>query len=223
MTRLTMNWDAVLASSPLNKQAASVVAQERVYLPREEKKETKIREENYLLRKPEPKPEVPQPKPEVPLAPVRIATSEDADSLMACLRMMHDENGLFSFSEELVRKIINDGISPPAGLTFPPMVGVIGPPGDVEATTCLMLSRLYYTEEWHLGDLWHFIRPDCRKKNHIVGLLEFAKQCADKIGLSLMSGVVSNKRTEAKVRIFSRHFGAPLGALFIYRPNQKAS
>lgn len=150
---------------------------------------------------------------------VRHAQREDAGSIIACLRLMHEENGLFSLAEDRVREIIEQALNPPPELITPPIIGVIGKVGDIEATVCLMLTRLYYTNEWHLGDLWNFIRPDCRKKNHIDGLLNFAKQCSDKIGIPLMSAVVANKRTEAKIRIFSRHYGKPSGAFFIYRPS----
>lgn len=149
---------------------------------------------------------------------VRFAQREDAGSIIACLRLMHEENGLFSLSEDRIREIIESAINPPQELLTPPLIGVIGSVGDVEATICLMLTRLYYTDEWHLGDLWNFIRPDCRKKNHIELLVKFAKDCTAKSKVPLMSAVVSNKRTEAKVRIFSRHYGKPLGAFFLYRP-----
>ena len=154
---------------------------------------------------------------------VRLASPEDANSILECLRMMHDENGLFSLSGDRVREIISNALSPPPGMIVPPMVGVIGRRGEVEATICVMLNKLWYTDEWHLGDLWNYIRQDCRKKNHIAGLLEFAKSCSDKVDVPLMMGVVSNKRTEAKVRIYSRHFGVPLGAFFIYRPKKEAA
>lgn len=149
--------------------------------------------------------------------PVRLASREDADSIMQCLRMMHDENGLFTLAEDRVRNIIGQAFDPPDGLQ-PPIIGVIGKPGDVEATMCLTLSQFFYTDQYHMTDLWCFIRPDSRKKNHIQTLLNFAKSCADQVGVPLFTGVISNKRTEAKVRIFSRHFGTPLGSAFFYQP-----
>lgn len=149
---------------------------------------------------------------------VRLAKPEDADSIMACLRLMHEENGLFSLSEGKVRAIINSALAPDPDVKVPPMIGVIGPVADVEATMCLTLAQPYYTDDWHLGDMWCFIRPDSRKKNHISGLLEWAKSCEEKVGIPLMTGVISNKRTAAKVRIFSKHFGEPLGAIFMWPP-----
>jgi hypothetical protein len=142
----------------------------------------------------------------------------DADGVMACLRVMHEENGLFALAEDRVLKLIRLATDDRAPLTKRPIIGVIGPPGDIEATICLMLTQLYYTDEFHLSDLWNFIRPDCRKKMHISALLQFAKECSDKVGVPLMSGVVSNKRTEAKIRIYQKHFGPCSGAFFVYQP-----
>ena len=96
---------------------------------------------------------------------------------MSCLRMMHEENGLFSLDENRVRAVIARALNPnPPPNDMPPLIGVIGSPGDVEATICLILNQLYYTEDWHMTDLWCFIRPDCRKKNLIE---EFARVCED--------------------------------------------
>lgn len=149
---------------------------------------------------------------------VRFATVSDADGVMKCLRVMHEENGLFALAEDRVLELIRLAVDDRAPLTKRPIIGVIGPPGDIEATICLMLTRLYYTDEFHLSDMWNFIRPDCRKKMYINALLQFAKECSDKVGVPLMSGVVSNKRTEAKIRIYQKHFGPCSGAFFVYQP-----
>jgi hypothetical protein len=154
---------------------------------------------------------------------VRFATVADADGVMACLRVMHEENGLFALAEDRVLDLIRLAVDDRADLTKRPIIGVIGPPGDIEATICLTLARLYYTDEYHLADMWNFIRPDCRKKMHIRALLQFAMECSDRVGVPLMSGVVSNKRTEAKVRIYRRHFGPYSGAFFLYRPKNSDS
>ncbi len=147
---------------------------------------------------------------------VRLATVGDAPEIMACLRVMHEENGLFAFSEQRVRDIIDLAVNPRPEVPIPPMIGVIGEPDDIQATICLMLTNLYYTDDYHLGDMWNFIRPDCRKKMYIDKLLDFAKSCADKTGFKLMTAVVSNKRTAAKIRLYERHFGPPVGAFFVY-------
>lgn len=153
---------------------------------------------------------------------VRLATPDDAESIVSCLKLMHEENGLFTLNETKMRSIINSSLQPDPSVAFPPTIGVIGDAGNVEATICLALSQLYYTDEWHLGDLWIFIRPDARKKGYIHHLASFAKKISDDTGVPLMTGVVSNKRTEAKVRIYKKHYGDPLGAIFLHKPNKAA-
>ena len=98
------------------------------------------------------------------------------------------------------------------------MIGVIGTPTDMQATIGLMVSRIYYTDEWHLGDLWVFVRPDCRKSTHAKALLEFGKRTASDLGLKFMSGVVSNARTEEKMRLYRRRLGTSVGGYFLYDP-----
>lgn len=135
--------------------------------------------------------------------------------------MMHEENGLFPLDEPRVRGLIESvlGPSPPQPS---PIIGVVGSPGDIEATMCLTLNRFFYTDQWHLTDIWFFIRPDCRKKMLIESLIGFAKSCAFKAHLPYLSGVLSNHRTEAKVRIFRRYFGDPIGSAFLYDPEKRA-
>jgi hypothetical protein len=36
------------------------------------------------------------------------------------------------------------------------------------------------------------------------------------MGMPLLIGVLSNSRTEAKIRLYKRHFGEPAGAYFLY-------
>ena len=38
----------------------------------------------------------------------------------------------------------------------------------------------------------------------------------DDLGIPLIIGVLSNQRTEAKIRLYERQFGAPAGAFFLY-------
>lgn len=177
-----------------------------------------------------------------PIPPVRMAVAEDALGILACRRLMHDEiNGLPALAEDRIADLIRFAISPPPGMLTPPTIGVIGPSNNIQATICLMLTQMYDTREWHLGEIWNFVRPDCRQHNHMETLLLFAKSCADKIGKP-MTSVVMHKhyksgkfrrdkvqerlrkaidlvvRAEAKSRVYQQHFGDPAGLIFVYRP-----
>jgi hypothetical protein len=63
-----------------------------------------------------------------------------------------------------------------------------------------------------------FIPPEYRgvKGGRARRLCEFAKQAAKAMEMPLLIGVLSNHRTEAKVRLYERQFGKPTGAFFLY-------
>ena len=148
---------------------------------------------------------------------VRLATLDDVDSLLDLLKDMHEETGLFPLSEGKVGRIVQAAIFPTYGQARSAVVGVIGAPQALEASIALAPTQLYYTEAYHLGDMWHYVRPDCRNTEHADHLIAFAKACADKMGLDFISGVVSTDRTDAKMRLYRKHFGAFLGGYFMHR------
>ena len=63
-----------------------------------------------------------------------------------------------------------------------------------------------------------FIHPDYRsaKGGRATRLCEFSKKVSDTLGIPLIIGVLSNNRTQAKVRMYERQFGKPSGAFFLY-------
>lgn len=151
---------------------------------------------------------------------VRLITPADVDGVMAAIRLMHAENGLFPLCEAKIRNTINGALNPSI-FYLPTVIGVIGSPDNIEATICLVVSQLHYTEERHLADVWNFVRPDCRKTAHNKELLKFAKECSDNLGLKFLAGVVSGERTDAKIELYRKRVGQVVGALFVYEPKLK--
>jgi GNAT superfamily N-acetyltransferase len=145
---------------------------------------------------------------------VRYLTAPDVDGLMAALRLMHAENGLFALSEGRLMETINAALDPDHAIS----VGVIGAPDNIEASIGLGLSQVYYSDEWHVGDFWNYVRPDYRKTDHSKKLIEFAKSFSDGMQMKLITGVVSTHRTDAKIELYRRLVGPLAGALFIYEP-----
>lgn len=145
------------------------------------------------------------------LPSVRLAMPEDEDEIMEMCRRLHGENGLFSLSEEKVRGCLEryyrrDGV----------IVGVIGSVGKIEASTCLLFSEMYYTTEWHLAELWNYVQPEFRQSRNAEALIDFGKRSAVKIGVPLITGIITNNRTAEKVRLYRRLLGYPGGAFFVY-------
>ena len=131
---------------------------------------------------------------------------------------MWGESALFPYSEGRVRKMITLATEPQAHVPTSPIVviGVIGEPGQVEASTGLIASQFWYTEAWHIEDVWHFVCPKHRKTKHSKHLLNFSKEVQKSLALPLVMGVLSDVRTEAKARLYSREFGKPVGAVFVW-------
>ena len=144
---------------------------------------------------------------------VRIAVPEDADAIMALLRLAHDEAGEHPLSERKVRIVVDNGVVRNGGLIG--VVGEIG--GPIKAALILRISDVWYSEEKQLLELSNFVHPDHRRSTYAKQLIDFAKHCSDGISLDLMIGVFSNERTEAKVKLYARRV-TPRGAFFCHKP-----
>jgi hypothetical protein len=145
--------------------------------------------------------------------PIRLATGADEAELMTICRELHEENGLFEMVEDRVRAMLRKAFNKEGGL-----VGVIGPPGAVEALMFLLISNAWYSDRWHLEELFSYVRPAHRKTTHARRLVEWGKHMADEVHLPAIIGIISSKRTEAKVRLYQRFLGNPTGAFFLYVP-----
>jgi hypothetical protein len=162
-----------------------------------------------------------------PVAPVRGAIThavrkagpQDEDALIEQCHLLHSENGLFKIDSGLVRDLVHCSIHGSPSQTFPhlAMIGVIGEPGQLQGSICLRIAQVYYSREFLLEELWNFVHPDFRKSNNARNLIRYAKQCADALPLPLFISIVSNTRTEAKVRLYEREL-KKMGAYFVYTP-----
>ena len=154
-----------------------------------------------------------------PLPLVRIAQQDDEDDLIVMCRRLHEENGLFSFNEDKVRETIHrcfrrEGV----------ILGVIGSPGELKASTCMVFSDFYYTSDWHLAEMWNFVEKEYRSAGlrYAEALIEYGKKCARDVRLPFITGIITNKHMAGKVRLYRRLLGYPAGALFLYNGNWKS-
>ncbi len=141
---------------------------------------------------------------------VRLAKPEDEEEIFAICCALHQENGAFPMSERKVRDVVQRCLNQQNGI-----IGAVGDPGVIEGIICLTLGSSWYTEAWCLEELFNYVLPGHRKSENAKELIVFAKACALELGLPLMIGVLSNERTEAKVRLYQRQLGAPAGAFFM--------
>ncbi len=130
---------------------------------------------------------------------------------MEMCRLLHEENGLFRMNEDRVRERLRLAFQRKGGI-----LGVIGDPGSIEAMIYMLLCQPWYNDEWHLEELFSYCRPEFRRSNNAKLLIAFAKRCALELNVELVIGIISNTRTEQKVRLYERQFQKPAGAFFVF-------
>ncbi len=146
---------------------------------------------------------------------VRPATQNDEDALIHLCRELHAENAAFSWCEEKVRQGIQEAIRPHPNI--PRIIGVIGPPkAPLEGAIYLQATQEWFTNDWALMEIFNFVPKPYRASTNACDLINYAKGCANAMRMKLIIGILSTHRTEAKVRLYSRHLGAPKGAFFMH-------
>lgn len=145
---------------------------------------------------------------------VRVGTLADLDEMMEVALLACEENGFVDPNpQKLLREIY------PALMQEHGIVGIVGKPGGIiEGTVLLRIGTIWYSDTPVIEEKAIFVHPDYRaaKGGRARKLMEFSKQVADSLGITLTIGVLSSARTEAKVRAYGRIFGPPSGAYWLY-------
>jgi len=145
---------------------------------------------------------------------IRIATPDDLDEIMKLVELASEENGFLNPSMQKILHEIWPALNQHNGL-----IGVIGDPGGIiQAGVLLRIGQMWYSDSTVLEERIIFTHPDYRsaKGGRAKRLCEFSKHVSDTLGLPLLIGVLSNSRTEAKIRMYERQFGKPSGTFFLY-------
>lgn len=142
---------------------------------------------------------------------VRLATIEDEPEILRLLQMLHAEGGMLPLDVDRAREMFARAFERRGGI-----IGVIGTPGSLRAMICLYMGQYWYTKESHLEEVMNFVSPEHRQSTYAKDLLCFARDCAEKMHIPLVIGVLTNMRMEAKIRLYRRIFGMPFGAFFVY-------
>lgn len=140
---------------------------------------------------------------------VRAARPEDWDEIMQMCADLHEENGVFdvhwpTVEETIIRGINNDHA----------MLGVIGKTGSIEAMGYLKFSSMWYSQTVILEELFMYVKPEHRRSPNAKTLLQWAKATRKKLGVRLIIGVISTTKTQAKLKLYERALGAPVGGFF---------
>ena len=145
---------------------------------------------------------------------IRIGTPADVHAIMDLALSACDENGFVAPNPQ---KLLHE-IWPALNLDFG-LIGIIGEEGQKpEGAVLLRVGSMWYSDNNVVEEKAIFIDPNYRsaKGGRARRLCEFSKQVSDMLGIPLIIGVLSNHRTEAKVRLYERQFGKPSGAFFLY-------
>ncbi len=145
---------------------------------------------------------------------VRIGTPQDVHDIMDLALEANEENGFIKATPAKMLYEIYASLTLNRGL-----MGIIGEIGErPEAAVLLRIGEMWYSSDPVVEEKAIFVRPEFRaaKARRAQRLCDFSKQVADGLGIPLIIGVLSNARTEAKVRLYERQFGAPAGAFFLY-------
>jgi len=100
------------------------------------------------------------------------------------------------------------------------LIGVIGEVGSLEGAIMLAFGTPWYSERVTIDEHFSFVDPAHRASSHAKSLIAYAKHMTDELRkvdetVKLVIGVLSTKRTAAKVRLYERQL-QPSGAFFVY-------
>ena len=141
---------------------------------------------------------------------VRLARVGDENAIFELCKQLHEENGLFDMDDESVMTVIKSATSGNGGI-----IGIIDGEDGLEGIICLIIDKFWYSKEWFLCELFNFVPNKYRRSTRAKSLLAFGKKCSDEMHLPLVIGIISNIRTEAKIKLYERQL-PKAGAFFVY-------
>ena len=152
---------------------------------------------------------------------IRIATIEDLPEVWRLFRMGWAENALFPLDRDKALWHLKRALEPekihPEDKGMRGIIGVIGPVGALEAATFLALASFWYTLHQHIEEYIVLVDEDHRKTDHAKAMINWMKQKVEETQLTLLTGILSNNRTEAKCRLYGRLL-PKAGEFFVVRP-----
>jgi hypothetical protein len=157
---------------------------------------------------------------------VRVAREDDRQEIWRLFLQGHRENGQFALAAEKVDYFLTRALNPnliPAWDAGPRgAIGVIGDVGRLEGLVFLTIGTFWYSHDRHLEEFLVYVDPECRRSYHARALITWMKQQSHQTGLPLLTGIISNARTQAKVDLYGRML-PKIGAFFFYQPNAVAA
>jgi GNAT superfamily N-acetyltransferase len=152
---------------------------------------------------------------------VRTARPEDFDEVWRLLLQGHHENGQRRLAPEkavwYVNRALFPHLIPDWDNGFRGAIGVIGDVGRLEGLVFVGISSMWYSHDRHIEEFIVYVDPECRKSFHARALIKWMKERVEKTKLPLLTGIISNERTAAKVALYERML-PKIGAFFFQQP-----
>jgi len=145
---------------------------------------------------------------------VWVGNPSDVDDIMELAMSACSENGFVEPNPTKLLSEIWPALNRDKGI-----IGVVGVSGQKpQGAILLRIGNIWYSDAEILEERAVFIHTDFRsaKGGRARKLCEFGKRVSDELGIPLTIGVLSNQRTEGKIRMYERIFGKPSGAYFLY-------
>ena len=145
---------------------------------------------------------------------IRLATTADMDEVMHLAFLACEDNGFLDYSPELLVKEIYPALCQNNGL-----FAVIGPPaGEIQGFVLLRVGTMFYSNAPCLEEKCLWVHPDHRaaRVGRAKKLLDFTKKAAESLQVPLIIGIMTTTRSAGKVALYTREFGQPAGAFFLY-------
>lgn len=152
---------------------------------------------------------------------VRVATGADYIEVWRLFLQGHRENGQFELAPEKadwhIKRALYPELIQPWDTGFRGIIGVIGEVGKLEGVVFVSISSFWYTNARHIEEFIVYVDPECRRSFHARALINWMKDHVESAQMPLVTGVISNTRTEAKVALYERML-PKIGAFFLLHP-----
>ena len=145
---------------------------------------------------------------------IRLGVPSDMDAMMSLAMMATEENAFMPPSIQKMALMIWGALTRQNGL-----VGIItDEPDKAQGAVLLTIGETWYSDHKMIEERAIFIHPEYRTAKAGLGkrLCQFSKRIADELEMPLIIGVLSNQRTQGKIRMYQREFGEQAGAFFLY-------
>lgn len=137
----------------------------------------------------------------------------------------HTENGMFTLAPDKVEFLLQRVLLPerihPADQGPRGTIACIGTSRQLEAFCWILIGQFWYSNDYHLEELIMYVDPEFRHSDHSKAMIDWMKKMADDMEIPVLTGIMSNYRTDAKVRLYKRYL-PPIGAFFLY-PNNRVN